>query len=50
MKRCVLVALMAALFGMQIVGCKAKVEPKDDDATLKVDTKGENKSIKVNTD
>ena len=50
MKRCVLVALMVALFGLQMVGCKGKVEGNDDDATLKVDTKGDNKSIKVDTD
>ena len=47
MKRSVLVALMAGLLGLQMLGCKAKVEDDDDGATLKVDTEGENKSIKV---
>ena len=47
MKRSVLVALFAALLGLQMVGCTVKDEDDDDGATLKVDTEGENKSIKV---
>ena len=49
MKRSLLVALMAALLGLPVVGC-ANRDDDDDDATIKVDNEGENKSIKVDRD
>ena len=47
MKRFIPIALMAAMLGLPVVGCNNKDNDDDDGATLKVDTEGENKSIKV---
>ena len=46
MKRFALIALLAALMAVPLVGCR-KDRDDNDDATIKVDTEGSSKSIDV---
>jgi len=49
MKRWMLVMLLA-ISGMQMAGCHRDRDDDDDDLELKVDTKGDKKSIEIDND
>ena len=49
MKRYALIALLAAIMAVPLVGCR-KDHDDDDDATIKIDTEGDTKSVDVDRD